>query len=64
MAKLKITNLGWLKIGDTFYFEGQKHKAKSLGNKDINNVCCINLETKRRVWLDVDTEVEVEDGKA
>ena len=61
MTMRKVTNLGWLKFGDTFYFEGQKHKAKSLGNKDINNVCCINLETKRRVWLDVDTEVEVEE---
>lgn len=58
---MKKTQLGWLKIGDTFFFNGQKHKASSLGNKAINNVCCINLETKKRIWLDVDTDVEVEE---
>lgn len=55
------TKLGYLKVKDTFYLDGHKHKANSLGNKDINNVCCTNLETKKRIWLDVDTEVEVEE---
>lgn len=64
MTKREITNLGWLKIGDTFYFEGQKYKAKSIdGNKDRNDVCCINLETRKIKWFDVDTEVEVEKGQ-
>lgn len=65
MAKRKITNLGYLYYEDTFYFEGQKYKINSIdGHKDINNVCCTNLETRRIKWFDVDTEVEVEDGKA
>ena len=55
-------DLGFLRIGDEFYFEGQKHKACSLGNKDMNNVCCMNLETKKKIWLDVTTYVDVEEG--
>ena len=58
---MRKTQLGWLKLGDTFFFNGQKHKSNSLGNKSINNVCCTNLETKKRIWLDVDTDVEVEE---
>ena len=54
-------NLGYLRIGDEFYFKGQKHKATSLGNKDMNNVCCMNLETKKRIWLDVTTDVDVKE---
>lgn len=54
-------DLGYLRIGDEFYFEGQKHKACSLGNKDMNNVCCINLVTKKKIWLDVTTDVEVDE---
>lgn len=64
MTERKITNLGWLYYEDTFYFEGQKYKIDSIGNKDRNNVCCTNLETRKIKWFDVDTEVEVEDGKA
>lgn len=53
------TELGYLRIGDEFYFEGQRYKACSLGNKDVNNVCCSNLETKKRLWLDVTTDVQI-----
>lgn len=61
---MKKTKLGYLKVKDMFYLDGHKHKANSFNeNKNINAVCCTNLETKKRVWLDVDTEVEVEDEK-
>ena len=58
---MKITKLGFLSFGDFFYYDGQKYKISSLGNKDINNVCCVNQKTKRVKWFDVDSEVEVED---
>jgi len=57
---MKSIKLGFLKIGDTFYFDGKQYKANSVSDKPINNVCCTNLETKKRIWLDVDTEVEVD----
>jgi hypothetical protein len=60
MAERKITNLGYLYYEDTFYFEGQKYRIDSIGNKDRNNVCCTNLETRKIKWFDVDTEVEKE----
>lgn len=59
--KMKTVNLGHLKIGDTFYFEGQKYRANSLGDRPINAVNCTCVDTKKRERLDVDTEVEVED---
>lgn len=55
---MRSTELGYLHIGDTFYFEGQKYKVTSLGNRDINNVNCVNLETKKRERFDVTTDVE------
>lgn len=55
---MKTIHLGYLSFGDTFYFQGQKYKINSLGHKDINNVCCTNLENKHRKWFDVDVEVE------
>ena len=59
----KKTELGFLKIGDTFYFNGEKYKANSLGNKDQNNVMCVNIATKKREWLDVTTDVEIVEGR-
>lgn len=53
--------LGFLKIGDTFYFDNKQYKANSVSDKPINNVCCTNPETKKRIWIDVDTIVEVDE---
>ena len=53
--------LGFLRRGDTFYHEGQKHRANYVGHKDYNNICCTNLETKKRVWFDTATEVMIEE---
>lgn len=58
---MKKTELGWLKIGDEFYINNQKHKSLGLGNRDINNVLCINLETKKRIWLDTTSDVELKE---
>lgn len=52
--------LGYLKIGNTFYVDGQKYKATSLGDRDIDNVNCVNLDTNKRTRFDVSTVVEVE----
>ena len=57
------TELGYLRIGNEFYFKGQKHKALSIGDKDINNVHCKNLETNKLIWLDVATDVDVEESE-
>lgn len=60
---MKTKDLGYLRKGDKFYFNGQKCTAISLGNKNMNNVCCMNLETKKKIWLDVTTIVEVEENE-
>ena len=53
------TELGYLKVGDTFYVNGQKYKATSLGDRDIDNVNCVNVDTRKRARFDTSTVVEV-----
>lgn len=55
------TELGYLKRGDFFYIGGVKYKVLFVGNRSYNNVCCQNVETKRRIWFDVTTDVEYEE---
>lgn len=58
---MKKTQIGYLCKGDEFYYEGKRHKICGMSyHKERNNVCCRNIEEKRNVWLDVDTDVEVE----
>lgn len=59
---MKTIPLGLLHVKGTFFYKGQKHKANSVSRiKEINSVCCTNLETKKRIWLDIDTPVEIEE---
>ena len=58
-----IKELGFLRIGDCFYFNGKLCKAVSLGDRDINNVNCVEIYTKKRIRLDVTTEVEEIDNE-
>jgi len=53
-----MIKLGFLKCGDFFIFEGSKYKILGLGNRSYNNVQCMNVITHKRIWLDLDTEVE------
>ena len=58
--------LGYLKVGDYFYFEGNKYQIMSLGNRPINNVNCWKCDSDglpnfhNKLRLDLSTEVEVE----
>lgn len=61
---MKTIPLGMLYVNDTFFYKGQKHRANSVSRiKEINSVCCTNTETKKRIWLDIDTPVEIEEEK-
>ena len=55
--------LGYLRRGDEFYFEGTKYKSLYLKGNNFNNVVCKNLVTGKKEYFDIDTEVEVEDKK-
>lgn len=55
------TELGYLKRGDFFYIGETKYKVLSVGNRSYNNVCCMNVETKKRKWFDVLADVEVKE---
>lgn len=57
---MRKTDIGFLAKGEVFQFAGETYVINSLGNKDINNVLCINLKTRKRKWFDLTTEVEVE----
>lgn len=57
--KLISIEVGFLKINDIFYCDGQRYRILSLGDRDINNVCCKNLETNKIEWFDVSSDVEV-----
>lgn len=58
-----VKELGFLRIGDCFYLDGKLCKAVSLGDRDINNVNCVEIDTNKRIRLDVTTEVEVIDNE-
>ena len=47
LKELIHTQVGFLKINDIFYCEGNTYKILSLGNRDINNVRCKNLKTNK-----------------
>lgn len=53
-----MIKLGFLKRGDFIIYEGSKYMILGIGNRNYNNVQCMNVITHRHIWLDVDTEVE------
>lgn len=63
MDGMSKTHIGDLRRGDVFILDGQKYKISGLSiTKEVNNVLCVGVDVKRtRIWLDVDTEVEVEE---
>lgn len=52
-----MNKIGDLKKHDEFTFKGEKYKILGIGNRSFNNVQCQNIATKKRKWLDIDTEV-------
>ena len=57
--KFRPTEVGCLRINDIFYYDGKRYRILGLGNKDINNVRCKNLETNKIEWFDTTSDVEV-----
>lgn len=57
--KLRPTEVGFLMVNDIFYCDGQRYRILGLGNKEINDVRCVNLETNKIKWFDTTSDVEV-----
>ena len=57
---MRITQIGWLKHGDIFTFEGNKYKVGHVIDGTNGYVSCTNIETKKveRLYIDLDVEVE------
>lgn len=54
--------LGILQKHGEFILNGEKYKILGMsGYRSYNNIICLNVETKKRKWFDVATEVEVEE---
>ncbi len=50
--------IGDFKSHDKVIFQGEKYEILGINHfRSFNNVLCRNVETKRRKWLDIDTEV-------
>lgn len=53
-----MIKIGDLKKHDEFIFNGEKYKILGISSyRSYNNVICLNVETKKRKWLDIATEV-------
>ena len=55
-GKTMIT-IGDFKSHDKVIFQGETYEILGIGNRSFNNVQCQNIATKKRKWLDIDTEV-------
>ena len=52
-----MITIGDFKIHDKVIFQGETYEILGIGNRSFNNVQCQNIATKKRKWLDIDTEV-------
>jgi hypothetical protein len=58
---MKKIKLGDAKFKDIFYLNGHKYIPTDFGIYGYRNkMRCTDLDTKEMVWLNLDTEVEVE----
>ena len=57
---MRITQIGWLKHGDIFTFEGIKYRVGHVIDETNGYVSCTNIETRKvkRLYIDLDVEVE------
>lgn len=54
-----ITQIGFLRKGDVFMFEGNIYKVGHLLESTNGYVSCIDVNTgKKRLHIDVDVEIE------
>ena len=54
------TNLGFLKTGDFFYFNGVKYKVGHVISNTNSYVACTDVKTKKVKRFYIDLEVNVE----
>lgn len=52
-----MMTIGDFKSHDKVIFQGETYEILGIGNRSFNNVQCQNIATKKRKWLDIDTEV-------
>ena len=57
---MRTTQIGWLKHGDIFTFEGIKYRVGHVIDETNGYVSCTNIETRKvkRLYIDLDVEVE------
>ena len=53
-----MIELGFLKRGDLFEFNGNKYRIEHLIDRDIDNVSCRNLSTNKIEHFDLSLEVK------
>ena len=58
---MKTTQIGWLKHGDIFSFEGIKYKVGHVIDGTNGYVNCVNIETHKTKRLHIDLDVEIEE---
>ena len=56
---MSITQIGFLKSGDIFSFEGCKYKVGHVIDGTNGYVSCTNIETRKVKRLHIDLDVEV-----
>ena len=57
---MQKTTIGFLRVGDTFFFKGIKYRVGHLIENTNGYVACVNTETKKVTRLYIDTTVEIE----
>ena len=57
---MRTTQIGWLKHGDIFTFEGIKYRVGHVIDGTNGYVSCTNIETRKVKRLHIDLDVEVE----
>ena len=57
---MRTTQIGWLKHGDIFIFEGIKYRVGHVIDRTNGYISCTNIETRKvkRLFIDLDVEVE------
>lgn len=58
---MRTTQIGWLKHGDIFTFEGNKYKVGHVIDGTNGYISCTNIETHKVKRLHIDLDVEVEE---
>ena len=58
---MRKTQIGFLRTGDIFVFQGNRYKVGHVINGTDGYVACTNIETHKVKRLHIDLDVEVEE---